>query len=133
MKYLFCNHWWVNPDDAQVVNGAFSNLATISALHLTWLNFGDKMSSVATIQIKGIKYYVKFYYQAGRNYLRKYFGVSCLSRERNNLLRLAHWEIPTASIAVYGEQRFFGYYRGVLVTRAVEQAIDLQALYRNGD
>jgi hypothetical protein len=107
-NYLFSNIWWVNPVDLKISNGAFADLNGIKDLPLQWLNQGDSMSRVSTLQLNSKKYYVKIYYQAGRRFLRKYFGKSKLSKERLNLCRLQNWNIPTATIAVYGERRHLG-------------------------
>jgi tRNA A-37 threonylcarbamoyl transferase component Bud32 len=134
LKFLFSNDWWVNSVDLKISQGAFADLNGIRALPLQWLNPGDSMFRVATLKLNSKKYYVKIYYQAGRWFLRKYFGKSKLSKEWRNLCGFQNWNIPTATIAVYGKKRHLGFFKGgVLVTRALENAIDLKTLYHNGD
>lgn len=93
----------------------------------------DSISEVIRVKLAGVHYYVKRYRKAG--------GAlsSCLLRPRVqaewvNLQRFASWGIPTADVVAYGlERRFGAFIRGALITRGLENSVDLAALVARQD
>ena len=106
----------------------FANLDLSAALEGEQIN-NNWMSRLVKVSTPGGCYYVKRYLSRGRG-LRKYLGRSRLRAEWENLQLFDTIGVPTEQLVAYGESRSGGEYRGVLVTREVENTADLATLAR---
>ena len=85
----------------------------------------DPLSEVVRIERDGVRYYVKRYWGAGKG-LRRYLGRPRVKAEWQNLKLFAKWGIPTAPIVAHGLERKAGaFVRGALITRELENTVDL--------
>ena len=85
----------------------------------------DPLSEVVRIERDGVRYYVKRYWGAGKG-LRRYLGRPRVKAEWQNLKLFAGWGIPTAPIVAHGLERKAGaFVRGALITRELENTVDL--------
>lgn len=93
----------------------------------------DPLSEVIRIERAGVRFYVKRYTGAGKG-LRRFIGRPRIKAEWQNLKLFAKWGIPTAEIVAYGLQRCGGsFVRGALITREIENTVDLAQLAANKD
>lgn len=93
----------------------------------------DPLSEVIRIERGGVRYYVKRYFGAGKG-LRRYLGRPRVKAEWQNLKLFAKWGIPTAPIIAYGlERRGGAFARGALVTREIEETLDLAEMANRRD
>jgi len=92
----------------------------------------DKISNVIRVEADKKKYYVKRYFSGG-NHLRRWIGRSRVESEWRNLHLFLAWNIPTARVIAYGQERFFGFFcRGAVITEELTGAIDLARLVKSG-
>jgi len=93
----------------------------------------DSISDVIRVKLAGVHYYVKRYRKAESPL------SGCLFRPRVqaewlNLQRFARWGIPTVDVVAYGlERRFGAFVRGALITRGLENSVDLAAMVAGKD
>ncbi|QMV64112.1 lipopolysaccharide kinase (Kdo/WaaP) family protein [Ectopseudomonas oleovorans] len=93
----------------------------------------DPLSEVIRIERHGVRYYVKRYWGAGKG-LRRYLGRPRVKAEWQNLKLFAKWGIPTAPIVAHGLERKTGaFVRGALVTRELENTLDLAEVANRQD
>jgi hypothetical protein len=111
---------------------AFGSLEAVFRLEGERLT-SDPLSEVIRIEIEGVRYYVKRYWGAGKG-LRRYLGRPRVKAEWQNLKLFAKWGIPTAPIIAYGlERRVGAFVRGALVTRELENTLDMAEMANQGD
>lgn len=112
--------------------GLFGDLDRVFALQGDWIT-GDPLSEVLRVEHRGVRYYVKRYWAAGKG-LRRWFGRSRVKAEWQNLRYFTQWGIPTAPVVGWGQERRAGaFHRGALITRELEGTIDLAEMARDGD
>ncbi|OYW90855.1 MAG: heptose kinase [Pseudomonadales bacterium 32-61-5] len=93
----------------------------------------DSISDVIRVKVAGVHYYVKRYRRAESS-LGSYLFRPRVQAEWVNLQRFARWGVPTVSIVAYGlERRFGSFMRGALITRGLEDSVDLAAMVARGD
>lgn len=93
----------------------------------------DPLSEVVRIERDGVRYYVKRYWGAGKG-LRRYLGRPRVKAEWQNLKLFAGWGIPTAPIVAHGLERKAGaFVRGALITRELENTVDLAEVANRQD
>jgi len=110
----------------------FADLARVFAIEGEGLT-RDPLSEVIRIERAGVRYYIKRYWGAGKG-LRRYLGRPRVKAEWQNLQLFARWGIPTAPIVAYGLERRAGIFvRGALITRELENTLDLAQLARSDD
>ena len=123
--------WKLDPAYANLTTD-FGSLQAVFALQGERLT-SDPLSEVIRVERRGVRYYVKRYWGAGKG-LRRYLGRPRVKAEWQNLQHFQRWGIPTASIVAYGLERRSGQFlRGALITREIEQTQDLALLADNGD
>ncbi|WP_277373663.1 lipopolysaccharide kinase InaA family protein [Pseudomonas sp. AA-38] len=123
--------WKHNVHDSSLLE-AFGSLEAVFALQGERLTM-DPLSEVIRIELQGIRYYVKRYWGAGKG-LRRYLGRPRVKAEWQNLKLFAKWGIPTAPIVAYGLERNAGaFVRGALVTRELENTLDLAEIAKRQD
>lgn len=111
---------------------AFGSLEAVFQLQGERLT-SDPLSEVIRVEIEGVRYYVKRYWGAGKG-LRRYLGRPRVKAEWQNLKLFAKWGIPTAPIIAYGlERKGGGFVRGALVTRELENTLDLAEIANRQD
>lgn len=125
--------WHLQPPfDRGETARAFASLDAVFALSGEVLT-RDALSEVLRVTVGGNRYYVKRYRSAGRNPLRRWFGRSRVQTEWENLLAFHAWDIPSAPVVAYGqERRFSAFRRGALITREIPASIDLARLAEVG-
>ncbi|MBB2493758.1 lipopolysaccharide kinase InaA family protein [Aquipseudomonas ullengensis] len=117
--------------DAEVCE-RFADLDQVFAAEGQWIT-SDPLSEVLRVECAGVAYYVKRYWGAGKG-LRRYIGRPRVKAEWQNLKHFAKWGIPTASIVGYGlERRHGAFARGALITRELENTLDLAQMAAAGD
>lgn len=123
--------WKHNVQDSSLL-GIFGSLEAVFALKGERLT-SDPLSEVIRIEHDGVRYYVKRYWGAGKG-LRRYLGRPRVKAEWQNLKLFAKWGIPTAPIVAYGLERKAGaFVRGALVTRELEDTVDLAEIANRQD
>lgn len=123
---------WILSPDYQALADDFGSLEAVFALEGERLT-KDPLSEVVRIERDGVRYYVKRYWGAGKG-LRRYLGRPRVKAEWQNLKLFAKWGIPTAPIVAHGLQRKAGaFVRGALVTRELENTLDLAAIANRQD
>ncbi|AVO52520.1 lipopolysaccharide kinase InaA family protein [Ectopseudomonas mendocina] len=111
---------------------AFGSLESVFQLQGERLT-SDPLSEVIRVEIDGVRYYVKRYWGAGKG-LRRYLGRPRVKAEWQNLKLFAKWGIPTAPIVAHGLERKAGaFVRGALVTRELEDTVDLAEIANRQD
>ena len=111
---------------------AFGTLEAIFNLQGEQLT-SDPLSEVIRIELQGTRYYVKRYWGAGKG-LRRYLGRPRVKAEWQNLRLFAKWGIPTATIVAQGlERRAGAFARGALVTRELENTLNMAELASQND
>lgn len=115
--------WTLDPQ-YRALSGDFGGLDTVFALQGERLT-RDPLSEVIRVERGGVCYYVKRYWGGGKG-LRRFVGRPRVKAEWQNLKNFAKWGIPTAPIVAYGlERRFGSFVRGALVTRELENTLDM--------
>ena len=123
--------WKHNVHDSSLLE-VFGSLEAVFALEGERLT-KDPLSEVIRVELQGIRYYVKRYWGAGKG-LRRYLGRPRVKAEWQNLKLFAKWGIPTAPIVAYGLERNSGaFVRGALVTRELENTLDLAEIAKRQD
>lgn len=123
---------WTLAPEYHALAADFGSLEAVFAIEGERLT-KDPLSEVIRIERKGIRYYVKRYWGAGKG-LRRYVGRPRVKAEWQNLRYFAKWGIPTAPIVAHGlERRYGAFVRGALITRELEGTLDLAALANTGD
>lgn len=123
--------WRLEPAYAELAED-FASLDTVFALQGERLT-SDPLSEVIRIERNGVRYYVKRYWGAGKG-LRRFVGRPRVKAEWQNLKLFQRWGIPTAPIVAYGMERRAGLFlRGALITRELEQTLDLALLADSHD
>lgn len=126
------SQWRVAEDLAPELAEEFASLERVFALEGEGLT-RDPLSEVIRIERGGVRYYVKRYWGAGKG-LRRFIGRPRVKAEWQNLKYFAKWGIPTAPIVAHGlERRGGAFVRGALITRELENTLDLAALAKQGD
>lgn len=129
------NDWHVTPRFATqpFVQQQFASLDRVASLTGTPLGH-DPLSNVLRLDDGNVAYYVKRYHRAAKNPLRRWLGIPRVVREWRNLLLFERWQIRTAELVAYGqERRFGGFVRGALVTLGIPATSDLAELALTGD
>ncbi|MGB4073765.1 lipopolysaccharide kinase InaA family protein [Pseudomonas sp.] len=115
---------WNLAPDYTVLNAEFGSLEAVFALQGRRLT-RDPLSEVILVEREGVRYYVKRYWGGGKG-LRRFIGRPRVKAEWQNLKNFAKWGIPTASIVAYGlERRLGAFVRGALITRELENTLDM--------
>ena len=123
--------WRLEPAYADLA-GEFGSLDDVFRLQGERIT-RDSISDVIRVQIAGVPYYVKRYRKAGHP-LGGYLVRPRVENEWLNLQRFKRWGIPTVSLVAYGIQRRHGaFVRGALITKGLEESVDLAAIAANGD
>ncbi|HEY1027027.1 MAG TPA: lipopolysaccharide kinase InaA family protein [Pseudomonas sp.] len=123
--------WELAPEHRALASD-FGSLEAVFAIEGERLT-KDPLSEVIRIERAGVRYYVKRYWGAGKG-LRRYLGRPRVKAEWQNLKLFAKWGIPTAPIVAYGLQRRGGaFVRGALVTRELENTLDLAEIANRQD
>jgi len=85
------------------------------------------------VEFAGVRYYVKRYWGGGKG-LRRFVGRPRVKAEWQNLKNFAKWGIPTAPIVAYGLERRMGtFVRGALITRELENTLDMAHMAKHQD
>jgi tRNA A-37 threonylcarbamoyl transferase component Bud32 len=93
----------------------------------------DPLSDVLKAEVDGEIYYVKRYTGAGKH-LRRWVGRSRVQAEWENLKHFQTWNIPTAELVAFGQERqLFGFGRGALITREIKRTTDLAKIANTND
>lgn len=93
----------------------------------------DPLSEVILFEHQGVRYYVKRYWGGGKG-LRRFIGRPRVKAEWQNLKHFAKWGIPTAPIVAYGlERRLGAFVRGALITRELENTLDMAHMAKRKD
>ncbi len=136
--------WHIHPDYAdgpagQAFRAAFGSPAAVFALAGEKIT-DDQESEVYRVTVAGKRYYVKRYYIGRRAFSRRWFGLRDwlgprrAVQEWTNLRRFAAWGIPTAILAVYGQERRYGrFVRAAVVTEELRNTADLAQLAHERD
>ena len=123
---------WKHEGASEKLLSAFGTLEAVFQLEGERLT-SDPLSEVIRVEIEGVRYYVKRYWEAGKG-LRRYLGRPRVKAEWQNLKLFAKWGIPTAPIVAHGLERNAGaFVRGALVTRELENTQDLALMADQGD
>ena len=126
MKIVTGCGWHLSEDiTTQKVKESFGTLESVFACEGETVA-SDVLGEVLRFQVDDETYYIKRYKAAGKK-LRRYLGRSRIHSEWNNLSKLKQLGVPVPKIVAYGELRINGQYQhGAMITRAVENSIDLQ-------
>lgn len=114
------------------LDSLFGSLGAVFALQGQRLT-SDPLSEVILIEHQGVRYYVKRYWGGGKG-LRRFIGRPRVKAEWQNLKNFAKWGVPTAPIVAYGLERRFGtFVRGALITRELENTLDMAHMAQRQD
>lgn len=123
--------WKLNPN-YQTLNDYFGSLEAVFAQQGERIT-KDRVSEVVRIEIQGIRYYLKRYWDAGKG-IRRYFGKPRIKREWQNMQLFRKWGIPTAEVVASGIERKNGLFvRGAMVTEEIPNTIDLSMIVADQD
>lgn len=120
--------WYVEPETNDAVKSAFSDLNKVFALDQKPISMSS-ISDVIKICIDKKNYFVKRFHQKGK-FLRRLFGRSRIRGDWENLHYFQSKHIPTATVVAYGEEKY-PQYRGALITKEIENTVDLSQLVKN--
>lgn len=123
--------WTLDPRyaDLSVDFGSLARVFLLEGERLTQ----DPLSEVIRVERNGVRYYVKRYTGAGKG-LRRFIGRPRVKAEWENLMLFRRWGIPTAPIVAYGmERRGCVFLRGALITRELEETLDLAMIVATKD
>ncbi|AOE87818.1 lipopolysaccharide kinase InaA family protein [Pseudomonas sp. TCU-HL1] len=110
----------------------FGDLDKVFAVEGDWIT-GDPLSEVLRVEHRGVRYYVKRYWAAGKG-LRRWLGRSRVKAEWQNLRYFTKWGIPTAPVVGWGQERRAGaFHRGALITRELKGTVDMAEMAKQGD
>ncbi|WP_422911121.1 lipopolysaccharide kinase InaA family protein [Pseudomonas sp. MAC6] len=110
----------------------FGSLEAVFALQGRRLT-SDPLSEVILVERGGVRYYVKRYWGGGKG-LRRFIGRPRVKAEWQNLKNFAKWGIATAPIVAYGlERRLGAFVRGALITRELENTLDMAHMAKRKD
>lgn len=120
--------WWVAP----ALEPVFGSLDQVFELNGPRVAIGS-MGDVIYVEHEGKSYYVKRYVRAG-GHVHGWVGTPRVQREWRNLARFAAWGLKVPEVVARGYARRRGrFWRGVLITRAIEHSADLATLARHRD
>lgn len=123
---------WKHEGASEKLLSAFGTLEAVFQLEGERLT-SDPLSEVIRVEIEGVRYYVKRYWEAGKG-LRRYLGRPRVKAEWQNLKLFAKWGIPTASIVAHGlERRAGAFVRGALVTREIVNTCNMAEMVECDD
>lgn len=123
--------WYLAPEYAGL-SEELGSLETVFALKGRRLT-SDPLSEVILVEFAGVRYYVKRYWGGGKG-LRRFVGRPRVKAEWQNLKNFAKWGIPTAPIVAYGlERRLGSFVRGALITRELENTLDMAYMAKHQD
>ena len=123
---------WNLAADYQALSGEFGSLDAVFALQGRRLT-SDPLSEVILIEREGVRYYVKRYWGGGKG-LRRFIGRPRVKAEWQNLKHFSKWGVPTAPIVAFGlERRFGAFVRGALITRELENTLDMAHMAKRKD
>lgn len=123
---------WKHEGASEKLLSAFGTLEAVFQLEGERLT-SDPLSEVIRVEIEGVRYYVKRYWEAGKG-LRRYLGRPRVKAEWQNLKLFAKWGIPTASIVAHGlERRAGAFVRGALVTREIVNTCNMAEMVERDD
>ncbi|MBT8765608.1 lipopolysaccharide kinase InaA family protein [Metapseudomonas boanensis] len=109
------------------VAALFGDLDRVFALQGDWIT-GDPLSEVLRVEHRGVRYYVKRYWAAGKG-LRRWIGRPRVKAEWQNLKHFANWGISTAPLVGWGMERRVGaFHRGALITRELAGTVDMAVM-----
>lgn len=121
------SRWQLDAALPEEAREAFADLDRVFLLEGERIT-SDPLSRVLRVDIAGVRYYVKQYWEAGKG-LRRWLGRSRVKAEWQNLRHFAKWGIPTAPIVACGLERRGGFFaRGALITRELPDTRDLADL-----
>lgn len=123
--------WYLAPEYAGL-SEELGSLEAVFALQGRRLT-SDPLSEVILVEFAGVRYYVKRYWGGGKG-LRRFVGRPRVKAEWQNLKNFAKWGIPTAPIVAYGlERRLGSFVRGALITRELENTLDMAHMAQHQD
>ncbi|WP_346841178.1 lipopolysaccharide kinase InaA family protein [Metapseudomonas otitidis] len=123
---------WKHEGASEKLLSAFGTLEAVFQLEGERLT-SDPLSEVIRVEIEGVRYYVKRYWEAGKG-LRRYLGRPRVKAEWQNLKLFAKWGIPTAPIVAHGlERRAGAFVRGALVTREIVNTCNMAEMVERDD
>lgn len=123
--------WKLNPD-YQTLNKCFGSIEAVFSQQGERIT-KDRVSEVIRVEIEGVRYYIKRYWDAGKG-VRKFFGKPRIKREWQNMQLFKKWGIPTADIVASGLERDKGFFvRGAMVTKEIPNTVDLSQIVDSGD
>lgn len=123
---------WKHEGVSEKLLSAFGTLEAVFQLEGERLT-SDPLSEVIRVEIEGVRYYVKRYWEAGKG-LRRYLGRPRVKAEWQNLKLFAKWGIPTAPIVAHGlERRAGAFVRGALVTREIVNTCNMAEMVERDD
>jgi hypothetical protein len=123
---------WTLEPQYQALSADFGDLDAVFALQGERLT-RDPLSEVIRVERSGVRYYVKRYWGGGKG-LRRYIGRPRVKAEWQNLRHFAKWGVPTAAIVACGLERQLGrFVRGALITRELDNTLDLAHLVSRAD
>ena len=123
---------WNLAADYQALSGEFGSLDAVFALQGRRLT-SDPLSEVILVEREGVRYYVKRYWGGGKG-LRRFIGRPRVKAEWQNLKHFSKWGVPTAPIVAFGlERRFGAFVRGALITRELEDTLDMAHMAKRQD
>ncbi|WP_101675963.1 lipopolysaccharide kinase InaA family protein [Alloalcanivorax mobilis] len=120
--------WWVD----KTVGATLGTLEAAFAMPGRRVGVSS-MGEVVYADLAGQGYYIKRYHRAG-GHLQAWVGQPRVEREWRNLRRFQQWGLNVPEVVAYGQQRRAGHFqRGALVTRALDNSVDLATLARHAD
>ncbi|WAF85425.1 lipopolysaccharide kinase InaA family protein [Metapseudomonas otitidis] len=123
---------WKHEGAGEKLLSAFGTLEAVFQLEGERLT-SDPLSEVIRVEIEGVRFYVKRYWEAGKG-LRRYLGRPRVKAEWQNLKLFAKWGIPTAPIVAHGlERRAGAFVRGALVTREIVNTCNMAEMVERDD
>jgi len=117
-------HWSILPsENAKETTQHFPSMDRVFALDAEIISKSIQ-SDIFAYVINDKTYYIKRYSRSVG--LASWLGFSRLHIETRNQLWFNHANLPSAKVVAYGEERFFlKTLRGVLVTEAIDDTVDL--------
>lgn len=123
---------WSLASEYAALSDEFGSLEAVFALQGRRLT-SDPLSEVILVERGGVRYYVKRYWGGGKG-LRRFIGRPRVKAEWQNLKNFAKWDVPTAPIVANGLERRFGtFVRGALITRELENTLDMAHMAQRQD
>lgn len=116
----------------------FAGLARIDDIFEEWLSLPPgpipDRSWVEEVELPSGRFFLKVYAYRGLWRLRTVFIQSRARREYRNLLRMAELGFRVPQPVAYAQRRMLGFVsRSFVMTRAVDNAVDLRSLIDRGD